>query len=265
MPCALCAMRDIQRLSANPVPHLHADGAAGAAALHDALARFLWDCVGAPALAAASAQFARGADVAAFAAVLAEAARPAAPAEADLFVLRGALLYCAVRASKQPSASSFAACAIILMSRLACVQAGQRGLAAQLPAAFAAAPRAPPLPSGGTPLTHFLDLFLEALRSDTPTLATAVRPSRTACGMCRSMRVLTWRHLSRSFTPGTSARWLGTRLWRAPWTARRRRDGRSTTPRRRPSAWARCWQASPPEAPGRERCMMQKGLAHAVC
>ena len=57
-----------------------------------------------------------------------------------------------------------------------CVQAGQRHLAAQLPAAFAAAPHAPPLPSGGSPLTHFLELFLEALRSDSPTLATAVRP-----------------------------------------------------------------------------------------
>lgn len=81
----------------NPCLLLRAGDGAGAAALHDALAGFLWDCVGAPALAAASAQFARGADVAAFAAVLAEAARPAAPAEADLFVLRGALLYCAVR------------------------------------------------------------------------------------------------------------------------------------------------------------------------
>ena len=27
-------------------------------------------------------------------------------------------------------------------------------------------------------MTHFLELFLEALRSDSPTLATAVRPSR---------------------------------------------------------------------------------------
>ena len=74
-------------------------GGGGAAALHDALARYLWDCAGAPSLAAASAQFARGADVAAFAAVLAQAAaQPGAAADADLFVLRGALQYCAVRA-----------------------------------------------------------------------------------------------------------------------------------------------------------------------
>ena len=159
------------------------DGGAGAAALHDALARYLWDCAGAPSLAAASAQFARGADVSAFAAVLAAAAaQPGAAAEADLFVLRGALQYCAVRAFAAPLA------AVALSHRRLTLpdsrQAGQRQLAAQLPAAFAAAPHAPPLPAGGSPLTHFLELFLEALRSDAPTLATAVRPSRREACAC---------------------------------------------------------------------------------
>ncbi len=56
-------------------------------------------------------------------------------------------------------------------------QAGQPDLAAALPSAVAAAAtaRGAPRPPGGTPLAHFLALFLEALRRDSPTLAAAVR------------------------------------------------------------------------------------------
>ncbi len=84
-----------------------APGAPGAppaaGVLHDALGSYLWAVAGPPALAVASAQFARGADVAAFAAVLADAAASAASegrgadTETDLFLLRASLQYCAVR------------------------------------------------------------------------------------------------------------------------------------------------------------------------
>ncbi len=111
--------RAAPRLRAAPA----ADGAAAppspAAPLHDALAEYLWAVAGPPALGVVSAHAARGRDVSVLARVLADAAA-AAGAEAaaaggasggaaaatsaadvsdevDLFVLRGALSYCAVR------------------------------------------------------------------------------------------------------------------------------------------------------------------------
>jgi hypothetical protein len=65
------------------------------------------------------------------------------------------------------------------------VQTGRRACALALAHAFTAAPGAPALPPAGTPLTHFLSLFLEALQLDSPNVADAVRRVNVDCGAGR--------------------------------------------------------------------------------